>query len=403
MGWIGSFVTLGAMLTCIPYGMVCDTIGRRGALLLLIIPYSIGWALIIWAKTLLMLYIGRFVTGMAAGACCVAAPLYINEIATKEIRGNLGSYFQLMVTMGIFFAYLIGKFMIPFYYTIVCAVFPFLFFILFVFQPESPFYSIKKRRYNDAQNALTILRGPSYDIDKEMRSIIATVEDNDANNISLYVDLNQTHNLKAYIIVLSLMFFQQFSGINAIIFYTSDIFVISESKLDPKTGAIIVGVFQVIATFISSLFVDKLGRKLLLICSTFVMAFSIIFLGLFFTIKNRQIVSNEFVTTLSFLPLISLSSFIVMFSIGLGPIPWTISGEMFKCNLKSFAAASAGTLNWFLAFLVTKFFLNLKTEIGIDILFYIFGLICFCGSLFIYVCVPETKNKTIDEIQEELK
>ncbi|RZB39696.1 Sugar tr and/or MFS 1 domain containing protein, partial [Asbolus verrucosus] len=98
MGWIGSFVTLGGMTMCIPTGFLCDLIGRKKTLLLLIVPFAVGWSLILFARSIIMLYLGRLITGMAAGASCVAAPLYTSEIAQKEIRGTVGSYFQLMIT-----------------------------------------------------------------------------------------------------------------------------------------------------------------------------------------------------------------------------------------------------------------------------------------------------------------
>lgn len=129
----GSFATFGAMAMCIPTGFICDLIGRKNALLLLVVFYIGGWGLIIWAKNILMLYFGRYVqsfrnlnitdmksywidrliTGMAVGACCVAAPLYNGEIAHQSIRGALGSLFQLMIVTGIFVAYLLGECLIP--------------------------------------------------------------------------------------------------------------------------------------------------------------------------------------------------------------------------------------------------------------------------------------------------
>lgn len=403
MGWIGSFVTLGGLSMCFPYGFICDLIGRRSALLLLILPYSIGWSLIIWAKSLMMLYIGRFITGMAAGACCVAAPMYTSEIAQKEIRGTLGGYFQLMVTVGIFFAYTVGKYASPTHYTIICAMVPFIFFILFVFQPESPLYSLKKAKVETARNALIHLRGPFYDVDAEIDNMKAILEADSQSHLSLSNMFQQKALRRGFIIALALMFFQQLSGINAIIFYTGDIFTASGAKIDPHTATICVGAFQALATFVSSLVVDKLGRRMLLIGSDFVMAFSTIFLGLFFTLKDRHLVSNDTVNILGFLPVVSLCVFVIMFSMGLGPIPWTISGEMFNPKIKSFAAASAGTFNWLLAFLVTKFYLKLEVEIGADVMFYIFSILSFCGALFCYFIVPETKGKTVEQVQKELE
>lgn len=402
MGWIGSFVTLGAMCMSFPFGIICDCIGRKAALLALIIPFSVGWSLIIWADSLLMLYFGRFISGMASGACCVAAPLYINEIAHKSIRGTLGSYFQLMVTVGILFAYVVGKFATPILYTAICAAVPLVFFVFFVFQPESPLYSLKKGQFDKAFKSLSYLRGSGYNVTDEIMSL-RLLEESQQSSLSVSYSLKKAAGYKAYIIALALMFFQQLCGINAIIFYTPDIFASSGAKVDPQFATICVGAFQVIATFISSLIVDKLGRRMLLISSEAIMAVSTLFLGLFFTLKDRQIVADDIVSILGFLPVVSLGIFIIMFSMGLGPIPWTICGEIFSSDLKSFAISSAVTLNWFLAFLVTKFYLKLEMLIGSDVMFYIFSVICFIGTIFCYTFIPETKGKTIEQIQKELE
>lgn len=401
MGWIGSFVTLGAMCTSFPFGIICDFIGRKAALLILIVPYSIGWSLIIWADSVLMLYFGRFISGMAAGACCVAAPLYISEIAHKSIRGTLGSYFQLMVTVGILFAYIVGKFATPILYTTICSMVPIVFFIVFVFQPESPFYCLKKGQFDSAYKNLNRLRGADYNVTDEIMSL-RLLEESQQSSLSISCSLKRVAGYKAFIIALSLMFFQQLCGINAIIFYTPDIFTASGAKIDPQTATICVGAFQVVATFISSLMVDKLGRRMLLISSEFIMAISTIFLGLFFTLKDRQIIAEDVISVLGFLPVVSLCVFIIMFSMGLGPLPWTICSEIFSPELKSFAISSAVTLNWFLAFLVTKFYLKLELLIGSDVMFYVFSIICFIGTIFCYTFIPETKGKTIEQIQKEL-
>ncbi|KAH1012448.1 hypothetical protein HUJ05_011607 [Dendroctonus ponderosae] len=138
LGWISGFVTLGAMVICFPIGFICDGIGRKWACLLTIIPFSIGWALVIFSSGTLMIYIGRFLTGLAGGAFCVAAPLYTSEIAEKEIRGALGSYFQLLLTVGVLFSYVCGTVTTPKMLSILCAFIPIGFGVAFFFQPETP-------------------------------------------------------------------------------------------------------------------------------------------------------------------------------------------------------------------------------------------------------------------------
>lgn len=100
--WVGASVNLGAACVCFPIGILINIIGRKWSMLSLVIPFTIGWVLLIWASNLAMMIIGRFLLGVAGGAFCVAAPVYTGEIAQKEIRGTLGTYFQLMVTVGMY-------------------------------------------------------------------------------------------------------------------------------------------------------------------------------------------------------------------------------------------------------------------------------------------------------------
>lgn len=403
MGWIGSLVTLGAMCMCFPTGVICDLIGRRLTLLLLIVPFCVGWALIIWANSVIMLYIGRLITGIAVGACCVAAPLYTCEIAHKDVRGMLGSYFQLMVVFGILYAYVMGTFLNVIPYTITCGVCVFVFVILFYFQPETPLYYIKKGEFDKAKQSLLQLRGSKYDVDSELHMIECSAKESTQTNISLLETLKMKSTLKALLIAFGLMFFQQFSGINAIILYSSDIFNKSGVSFDPKFASILVAAFQVVATFISSLIVDKLGRRVLLIISLSVMGLSSVLIGSYFTVQIHHLTDKSVLNSLGFVPTVSLCIFIIVFSLGIGPIPWMISSEIFSPHLKSICGSAAGTFNWFLAFLVTKFYLDIRNCIGQDMIFYIFGTVCVLGTLFVYFIVPETKGKSPDDIQRELE
>lgn len=403
MGWIGSLTTLGALCMCIPTGFICDFIGRRLSLLLLIIPFSVGWSLLIWASSLHMLYIGRFICGLAVGACCIASPLYTSEIAQKEIRGALGSYFQLMVTIGILYAYLAGKYLSNTHYTISCAIVPIIFFILFVFQPETPLFYLKKGKFDKAKASLTRLRGKKFNVDAELNDLDTALKDAAFSNATLCYTLKKKATQRAFVISIGLMFFQQLSGINAIVFYTRDIFQQSGIKIDAQSATIIVGGVQVLATFISTLVVDSLGRKCLLFSSGFIMGISSAMLGVYFTIKDRHLIDDgHIMNELGYLPLVSVCVYVVVFSLGFGPIPWMISSEIYISEIKGVASSIAGSFNWFLAFLVTKFYLDLQNAIGTDITFYLFAVISLISAIFVYFVVPETKGKTLDEIQDLL-
>lgn len=397
--WVGSLAPLGCLLMCIPTGFILDFIGRKLTMLTMVLIFTIGWALIIWANAVEMLMVGRFFTGMASGTFCIAAPLYTSEIAEKEVRGTLGSYFQLMVTVGILFAYVLGDFWGPTIIAIVCGIVPFVFGLAFLFMPESPIYALKKGNEEKARKSLQWLRGKNYNIDDEIREMKDNIEDEKQNPISVRDSLAKWATKKGLLISFGLMFFQQMSGVNAVIFYTSKIFTDAGSSIPAKDASIIVGATQVIATLVSSLIIDRLGRRILLLISASIMGLCAMLLGVFFNLKINKILDENGIRDIGWLPIASLSLFIIVFSLGFGPIPWMISSEVLPQEIKTKASSGAGTLNWFLAFMVTLFFADVSKEIGTDITFFFFMAICVVGTVFVFFIVPETKGKTFEEIQ----
>lgn len=133
--WVGSSLNLGAASMCIPIGVIINVLGRKNSMLALVAPFLIGWALLIWASHISMLIIGRVFIGISCGGFCVAAPLFIGEIAEKDIRGTLGSFFQLMITIGILFVYAVGAGVSVKWLSIICGIIPIVFAVIFFFMP----------------------------------------------------------------------------------------------------------------------------------------------------------------------------------------------------------------------------------------------------------------------------
>lgn len=329
--WIGSLVNLGAAVICVPIGILSDVIGRKTAMLLLTIPFTIGWLLIIFADSVFMFYLGRFITGISGGAFCVTAPLYTSEIAESEIRGTLGSYFQLMLTVGILATYILGPNVSMFHLSIISALVPLVFCAVFFFMPETPIYYLKKGDEDSARASLVRLRGPRYNVEPEIlaqREIMAELE---RNRTSFSEAIRTKAAIKGLIIGFGLMFFQQLSGVNAIIFYSTSIFKSASESIPAATATIVVGVIQVVAVFISTLVVDRLGRRILLLVSSFAMFLTTLTLGIYFYLKHN----GTDVSSIGWLPLLCVCTFIFLFSLGFGPIPWMMMGEIFSSTVKS--------------------------------------------------------------------
>ncbi|EFN85164.1 Sugar transporter ERD6-like 6 [Harpegnathos saltator] len=396
--WIGSLTTLGAGAICIPIGLLADLIGRRTSMLLMVVPFCVGWLLIIFSKSVLMFYFGRFITGVSGGAFCVAAPLYTAEIAESEIRGTLGSFFQLLLTMGILLTYVLGSFVSMQTLSIISALVPLIFFGVFFFMPETPFYYLQKGNEDAARKSLIQLRGTHYDVEAELQAQREVIEETKRNHVSFSVAIRSTAAKKGFVIAYGLMLFQQMSGVNSIIFYSADIFVKAGSSIPANYASIIIGVVQVVAVFGSTLVVDRLGRRILLLSSIVSLLLATFVMGIYFyCIKHTHSFDN-----IKWFAIIPLCVFIIMFNFGFGPLPWTMMPEIFAPEVKGIAASSACLFNWLMAFVVTKFYSNMTNAVYPYGTFWIFSGFCAVGIFFVYFLVPETKGKTLDEIQREL-
>ncbi|KAM8708633.1 hypothetical protein ACLKA7_015580 [Drosophila subpalustris] len=397
--WVGAFMTLGAACVCIPIGFLINQIGRKWTMLLLVLPFIVGWAMLIWAQNVVMMYVARFILGIAGGAFCVTAPMYTGEIAQKDIRGTLGSFFQLMITIGILFVYGLGAGLNVFWLSIICGLIPIVFGVIFFFMPESPTYLVSKGRSESAVQSIQWLRGKEYDYAPELEELHQTDREIREQRVNIWAALTRPVTIKAMSISLGLMFFQQVSGINAVIFYSEGIFEAAKTGIDSSLSTILIGVMQVVATLASTIVVDKLGRRLLLLASGIVMALSTTAIGVYFFLKDQD---ENSVANLGWLPVASLCIFIIMFSIGYGPVPWLMMGELFATDIKGFAGSIAGTTNWVLAFIITKTFKNLTEGLGSGPTFWLFSGLTVVGVFFVFFVVPETKGKSLNEIQQEL-
>lgn len=302
------------------------------------------------------------------------------------------------MTVGILYTYTVGAFFSYSYLATACGLVPIVFLLVFFNAPESPVFLLSKGRRNDAIASLKRLRGSGYDVNHEINELQKEMEKSSGNEPSFGELFSRKAVVNGLIISLGLMFIQQLSGVNAVIFYANDIFKAAGSTLSPAISAIIIGAIQVVCTYASSLLIDKAGRKILLLVSAGVMAICQALLGIYFYYKD----SGADVSSWSMVPLLSVALFIVIFSFGFGPIPWMMTGEVFATDVKGVATSIAVGLNWSMAFVVTKAFDPLKMAIGSGATFGIFSVICALGVVFVHLRVIETKGRSLDDIQQIL-
>lgn len=222
-----------------------------------------------------------------------------------------------MITIGILFVYVIGSFTELRALNIICAVLPLIFFVLFVWMPETPYYYIMQNRIESAEDSLKRLRGDQYDYNNELTEIQIEHEMMKQRQSSWLSIFRRGTARRALMITVILVTLTQFSGINAVIFYTGFIFNKSSKTVDATLATIIVGIMQVCATFVASMTVDKLGRRFLLITSATIMAVCNISLGGYFYLLDHH-GDSPLINQLNWLPITSLCVYIIAFSLGLG-------------------------------------------------------------------------------------
>ncbi|XP_018567074.1 facilitated trehalose transporter Tret1-like [Anoplophora glabripennis] len=323
-------------------------------------------------------------------------------------RGNecagydTGTFLHLFITIGILYAQIFGYAVSLLAFHILMLAVPIVCAISFIFMPETPVYLIRNGKLDKVPKTFQFLRGKMYDFSHEVVIIEEQIAE-DAKRPGFWVSMNTKASKKASLICLMLMFYQQFSGVIPILFFLNEIFTSAGSSLEPQWCVIIVGIVEVGVSIVSSLVMDKFGRKILLIVSSVTMAISAAVLGLFFTLKNSAIIEKDDIGKISFLSILSLMVFIAGFCFGIGPIPWMAPSELFAPEVTAKCSSAASTFNWLLAFFVSRFFLNVVDAIGSDATFYIFAGITATVPFFAWFLFPETKGKIFIQIKSELE
>ncbi|XP_049280376.1 facilitated trehalose transporter Tret1-like isoform X1 [Anopheles funestus] len=419
--WTIAFMPIGGAIAAIPCGIMLRSEGRKNTILFFVLPlllgkfflntllfrpvnirypYSTGWVLLTWAQAVAMMYIGRLLQGFAAGAYSMSVPIYIGEIADQRIRGTVGSFFQLMLNLGMLMSFSISVGVNVFQLNIISGFVVLLFGPIFMLMPETPSCLLKRGYKTKAIETVKWLRGPKCDAYTEIEQL--QMEQDALLNQpkkSLKKSLLTPETLSALLAMIGLVTFLQMSGINAVLFYATDIFMNASDSLNHEVATIIVGVMQVFGTLLAAFTVDRIGRRWLLMISAVIMCASHVVLGVYFQLLQNNPAQVE---NLEWLPVLALSVFVTVFSIGFGPVPWIMIGEVFAIDVKDLASSLATFTSYALSFMMTKTFNPLRNGLGEAGTFWLFAGFCLIGAIFVFLFVPETKGKTFEQIQKRL-
>lgn len=361
----------------------------------------IGFGFMHFANALIFIYVARFICGLAVGIIFAVVPVYLGEIAEDKNRGVLGMFLGIFIMSGILFTNAIGSVVTLNTLNLVNFAAPILFMASFDwFVPESPYWLVAQKRFKDAEKSLRKIRQcPEDKLNTELEMIKKNIQETFNDGTSLKDWLRKKEFLRGIFITCSLVTFQQLSGINIILFYMQSIFEETGSSLPSDLSTIIISVVQILACTISSIFIDNLGRKILLIFSGVGTCLSLIAFGVYFYLKEAHLSVDE----IFWLPIVSIIFFMIAYASGFGPVPFVVLSEVFQQRIKS----SASTITIFVCligtFCTTTFFPPIITYLGMSYVFWMLAVFCFISAVFTFWFVPETKGKSLQEIQQMMQ
>lgn len=391
-GVVVSMILIGCILGALVGGHMTDRWGRKKTLIIASMIFIIGSFLLSICQSYECLIIGRLISGIGVGIVSVAAPLYISEISPPRHRGMFVSLYQLAVTLGILISFVVNyqcaesaNWRLMFLLGAVPAA---LQFICLFFLPETPSWLFKQGEEKEGTSILQKLRyGKNW-----MNQIEAMKSAASPHRIGSWKVVFSSKLRFVLLIGVVLSIFQQITGINTVIYYAPKIFEIA--GFTSATGAIaatmVVGTVNVLATIISVWLLDRIGRRKLLLVGAAGMAVSLIVLGGAFFIGSGWI--NE-------AALVSLMAYVGFFAIGLGPVTWVILSEIYPLKIRSKAMTVAVFANWGFNYLVSLSFLDLIQGMGGAGTFLLYAAITILSFWFVYRFIPETRGKTLEEIE----
>ena len=391
-----------AILGCIPgaffAGFLSDRFGRRKILFLCAILYAVSGVLSAIPRTFGEFLSARFISGLGIGASSMLCPVYIAELAPAAKRGRLGSLFQLGIVVGIFLTlflnariqglgdeawnaangwrWMLGAEVAP----------ALLLLALLFFVPESPRWLIGAGRGDEARRVLESVGGPEH-ARQEMASMRGVLGEREGR----FAELFHARFRRPLLVAVLLMAFSQFSGINAIMYYSTKIFATSGVGVkDSFTSSAIVGFVNLLFTFVAIALVDRAGRRALLL------------VGLTVQMTALGAVGWMFHAGFKGLPLLlAILTFIGAFAMALGPISWILCSEIFPTKVRGRAMSVATFTIWTACYIVAQTFpmLNDNPAIGPAKTFWFYAVCSLAALGFVWAWVPETKGKTLEEIE----
>lgn len=406
IGWITSAVMLGAIFGGALAGILSDRLGRRKMILISAVVFVIGSILcgIAPHDGQYFLIGARVLLGLAVGAASALVPSYMSEMSPAKLRGRLSGINQVMIVSGMLLSYIVDfmlkglpeewawRLMLG-----LAAVPAVVLFFGVLALPESPRFLVKSQKLDEARRVLSFIRKPT-EVDQELDQIIKTAEQEEQIAHTTTWGTLLTSRYRMLVIAgIGVAAFQQFQGANAIFYYIPLIVekATGHAASEALMWPIIQGVILVIGALFFLVIADKFNRRTLLTVGGAVMGLSFIL----------PAILNTFVKSDAspMIMLVFLSIYVAFYSCTWAPLTWVIVGEIFPLAIRGRASGLASSFNWIGSFLVGLLFPIMTAYMPQELVFAIFGIICFLGVLFVRFFVPETRGRTLEEIEQDAK
>ncbi|MFY9463735.1 MAG: sugar porter family MFS transporter [Sediminibacterium sp.] len=406
-GWYVSSALAGCIAGVAAMGKISTLLGRKKVMFLSAVLFIVSVTGCAFAPNVSTLIISRLIGGIGIGISSVVCPMYISEMAPSQLRGKLVTYYQLAITIGILLAYFSNSLiqseastkgfsgwlaqifiLEPWRGMFAVGIIPAMIFVLMaLFIPESPRWLALKNRTAEAGSILTSIAGSSY-AKKELEEIQNAISHSENTKVT---DLFRGQLKKPILIGILLAALSQFSGINAIIYYGPSILEKAGFQLgDALGGQVTIGVVNMLFTIVAIYYIDKLGRKPLLLWGIGGAIFSLLLAAVLFAAD----------ISIAWLVLIPIVLFIACFAFSFGPVTWVVISEIFPTKVRGEAVAISTMGLWLANWIVGQFFPALLNSAGAAFTFLVFAIFSAYAFYITWKKIPETKGKSLEEIEK---
>ncbi|XP_062030611.1 probable polyol transporter 4 [Rosa rugosa] len=387
-------------------GRTSDIIGRKWTMALAALVFQTGAVVMTLAPSFEVLMIGRLLAGVGIGFGVMIAPVYIAEISPTIARGSLTSFPEIFINLGILLGYVSNYAFsglpahINWRIMLAVGILPSIFigFALFII-PESPRWLVMQNRIDEARSVLMKTNEDQSEVEERLNEIQEAAGNSNADKYeekSVARELlSPSPSLRRMLITgFGIQCFQQITGIDATVYYSPEIFRQAgiEDKSNLLAATVAVGVAKTAFILVAILLIDKLGRKPLLYISTIGMTICLFCLGISLSVLGKGPIGIAFA-------ILSVCGNVAFFSVGIGPVCWVVTSEIFPLRLRAQASALGAVGNRVCSGLIAMSFLSVSDAISFGGTFFIFSAISALSVLFVYRLVPETKGKSLEQIE----